>query len=416
MAKYSVFSLARNALSYHENWQRAWRSPDPKPEYEILVIGGGGHGLATAHYLAKEHGINNVAVIEKGWLGGGNTGRNTTIVRSNYLWDESAAIYEHSLKLWEGLSQDLNFNVMFSQRGVMNLAHNLHDWRELNRRVHANRLNGIDSEILNAAQVKAEAPIFNVSPNSRYPIMGASMQRRGGTARHDAVAWGYARAADQRGVDIIQNCEVTGFVINNGKVEGVETTRGRIKAKRVGVVVAGNSSVLADMAGFRMPVESNPLQALISDPIKPVLDCVVMSSAVHVYVSQSDKGEFVIGAGSDLHVSYSQRGSFDIIEGIMGALCELVPMVSRMKLVRQWGGIVDVTPDRSPIIGKTPVEGLFMNCGWGTGGFKGTPGSGHAFAATLAAGEPNDLAGPFSLDRFRTGFLIDEAGAAAVAH
>ena len=416
MSKYSIFSLARNALSYHEDWQRAWRSPDPKPEYDIIVIGGGGHGLGTAYYLAKEFGYKNVALLEKGWLGGGNTGRNTTIVRSNYLWDESAALYEHALKLWEGLSQELNFNVMFSQRGVMNLAHNLHDWRELNRRVHAIRLNGIDSEILTAAQVKKEAPIFNVSPDSRYPIMGASIQRRGGTARHDAVAWGYARAADARGVDIIQNCEVTGLTIKNGKIEGVETTRGAIRAKRVGVVVAGHSSVLADMAGFRMPVESNPLQALVSDPIKPVLDCVVMSSAVHVYVSQSDKGELVIGAGSDLHVSYSQRGSFDIIEGIMGALCELVPMVSRLKMMRQWGGIVDVTPDRSPIIGKTPIEGLFVNCGWGTGGFKATPGSAHVFAATLAKGEPHRLAEPFALDRFHSGRLIDEAGAAAVAH
>ncbi len=416
MAKYSIFSLIRNGLSYHRNWQRAWRSPEPKPDYDIVIIGGGGHGLGTAYYLAREFGVSNVAVLEKGWLGGGNTGRNTSIVRSNYLWDESAALYEHALKLWEGLSQELNFNVMFSQRGVMNLAHNLHDWRELNRRVHAIRLNGIDSEILNAQQVKAEAPILNVSQTSRYPIMGASMQRRGGTARHDAVAWGYARGADARGVDIIQNCAVTGLDIRNGRIEGVETTRGRIKTRKVGVVVAGHSSVLADMAGFRMPIESNPLQALVSDPVKPVLDCVIMSSAVHVYVSQSDKGELVIGAGSDLYVSYAQRGSFDIIEGIMGALCELIPMVSRLKLMRQWGGIVDVTPDRSPIIGATPVEGLFFNCGWGTGGFKATPGSAHVFAATLAKGEPHRLAAPFSLDRFRTGHLIDEAGAAAVAH
>ena len=416
MAGYSIFSLARNALSYHENWQRAWRSPEPRPQYDALIIGGGGHGLSTAYYLAKEHGITNVAVIEKGWLGGGNTGRNTTIVRSNYLWDESAAIYEHALKLWEGLSRDLNFNIMFSQRGVMNLAHNLSDWRELQRRAHANRLNGIDTEILTTSQVKAEAPILNCSPDVRYPIMGASIQRRGGTARHDAVAWGFARAADRRGVDIIQQCEVTGFIIENGAVQGVETTRGRIEAKRIGVAVAGHSSVLADMAGFRMPVESNPLQALVSDPIKPVLDTVIMSNSVHVYVSQSDKGELVIGAGSDLHVSYSQRGSFEIIESIMGALCELVPMVSRLKLMRQWGGIVDVTPDRSPIISKTPIEGLFVNCGWGTGGFKSTPGAGHVFAATLAAGAPHPIAAPFSLDRFHTGRLIDEAGAAAVAH
>ncbi len=414
MAKYSVFSLVRNALSYHENWQRAWRSPEPKPEYDILVIGGGGHGLATAHYLAKEHGINNVAVIEKSWLGGGNTGRNTTIVRSNYLWDESAAIYEHSLKLWEGLSQDLNFNVMFSQRGVMNLAHNLSDWRELNRRVHAIRLNGVDSEILNAAQVKAEAPILNVSPDSRYPIIGASMQRRAGTARHDAVAWGYARAADQRGVDIIQNCEVTGFIINNGQVEGVETTRGPIKAKRVGVAVAGNSSVLADMAGFRMPVESNPLQALVSDPIKPVLDCVIMSSAVHVYISQSDKGGMVFGGDLDSYNSYAQRGNLPIYEDVAGCAVALMPSLKRIRLLRQWAGVMDMSMDGTPIISKTPVDGLYLNAGWCYGGFKATPASGWCFASTIANDAPHELNKLFTLDRFERGLQIDEKGAGPV--
>ena len=416
MSKYSVFSLIRNAFSYHENWPLAWRSPEPKADYDVIIIGGGGHGLATAYYLAKEHGIRNVAVLEKGWIGGGNTGRNTTIIRSNYLWDESAGLYEHSLKLYEGLSQELNFNIMFSQRGVLNLAHNLHDMRELSRRVNANRLNGLDSEILTPAQIKAIVPILNTSPDARYPVLGASLQRRGGTARHDAVAWGYARGADAYGVDIIQNCEVTGIRRNAGKVEGVETSRGYIGAKKVGVVVAGHCSVLAEMAGFRLPIESHPLQALVSEPIKPIHHSVVMSNAVHVYVSQSDKGELVIGAGIDAYTSYAQRGSLAVVEGQMGALVELFPIFSRLRMMRQWGGIVDVSPDASPIVAKTPVENLYFNCGWGTGGFKATPGSGWVFAHTIARNEPHALNAPFTLERFNTGFLIDEHGAAAVAH
>jgi sarcosine oxidase subunit beta len=414
--RYSIFSLARNALTYHQNWPAAWRSPAPKPVYDVVIVGGGGHGLATAYYLAREHGITNVAVVEKGWLGGGNTGRNTTIIRSNYLWDESAAIYEKSLQLYEGLSQDLNYNIMLSQRGVLNLAHNEHDLKELSRRVNAIRLNGIDSEILTPEEIKKLVPIINISPDLRYPILGASLQRRGGVARHDAVAWGYARGADARGVDIIQNCEVTGFVIEGGEVRGVETTRGTIRAGKVGVVVAGHASVLAGMAGFRMPVESHPLQALVSEPIKPVLDCVVMSNAVHVYVSQSDKGELVIGAGIDAYTSYAQRGSFHTIEGQIGAITELFPVFSRLRQLRQWGGIVDTCPDASPIIGKTPVRHLYFNCGWGTGGFKATPGSGWSFAHTIARDEPHPVNAPFSLDRFSTGVLIDEHGAAAVAH
>ena len=416
MSKYSVFSLIRNAFSYHQNWPLAWRSPEPKAEYDVIIIGGGGHGLATAYYLAKEHGIRNVAVLEKGWIGGGNTGRNTTIIRSNYLWDESAGLYEHSLKLYEGLSQELNFNIMFSQRGVLNLAHNLHDMRELSRRVNANRLNGLDSEILTPAQIKEMVPILNTSPEARYPVLGASLQPRGGTARHDAVAWGYARAADALGVDIIQNCEVTGIRRSRGKVEGVETSRGYIGAKKVGVVVAGHCSVLAEMAGFRLPIESHPLQALVSEPIKPIHHSVVMSNAVHVYVSQSDKGELVIGAGIDAYNSYAQRGSLAVVEGQMGALVELFPIFSRLRMMRQWGGIVDVSPDASPIVAKTPVENLYFNCGWGTGGFKATPGSGWVFAHTIAHDEPHPLNAPFTLERFNTGFLIDEHGAAAVAH
>ncbi|TDJ72601.1 MAG: sarcosine oxidase subunit beta family protein [Proteobacteria bacterium] len=415
-SRYSIVSLVRNAFNYHQNWQQAWRSPEPKREYDVIIVGAGGHGLATAYYLAKEHGVTNVAVLEKGWLGGGNTGRNTTIIRSNYLRDESAAIYDHALKLYEGLSQELNYNIMFSQRGVLNLAHNLHDLRELSRRVNAIRLNGIDSEILTTEQVKAMVPIMNTSPHSRYPVLGASLQRRGGTARHDAVAWGFARGADARGVDIIQNCEVTGIKRNGAGVEGVQTSRGFIEAKKIGVVAAGHSSVLADMVGLRLPIESHPLQALVSEPIKPVLDVVVMSTAVHVYVSQSDKGELVIGAGIDSYNSYAQHGSFQVVQHQIGALLELFPIFSRLRMLRQWGGIVDICPDASPIISKAPIKGLYFNCGWGTGGFKATPGSGWVFAYTIAQDRPHRLNEPYNLERFSTASLIDEHGAAAVAH
>ena len=415
-SRYSIGSLIRNAFGYHEGWQRAWRAPEPKERYQVIVIGGGGHGLATAYYLAKEHGITDVAVLEKGWLGGGNTGRNTTIIRSNYLWDESAAIYEKALQLYEGLSQELNLNIMLSQRGVLNLAHNLHDLREISRRVNAIRLNGIDSEILSPEEIKEMVPILNTSPDARYPVLGGSLQRRGGVARHDAVAWGLARAADARGIDIIQNCEVTGILRDGRRVTGVETSRGTIMADKVGIVVAGHSSVLADMAGFRMPVESHPLQALVSEPIKPILDSVIMSGTVHVYVSQSDRGELVMGAGIDSHNGYSQRGSLPVVEHMVAAAMELFPIFSRLRMMRQWGGIVDTCPDASPIIGTTPVDNLFINCGWGTGGFKATPGSGWVFAHTIARGEPHPLNAPFSLDRFTVGKIIDEHGAAGVAH
>ena len=414
--KYSIFSLARNAVTYHENWAEAWRSPEPKKKYDVIVIGGGGHGLATAYYLASQHGIRNVAVLEKNWIGGGNTGRNTTIVRSNYLWDESAQLYEKSLKLWEGLSQELNYNVMFSQRGVMNLGHTLQDMRDIERRSNANYLNGIDSEVLSPEQIRQIVPIMNTSPNARYPVLGASFQRRGGVARHDAVAWGFARAADREGVDILQNCEVTGILRERGVVSGVETSRGRIRATKVGVVTAGHSSVIGSMAGLRLPIESHPLQALVSEPLKPVLHTVVMSNAVHGYISQSDKGELVIGAGVDSYVGYGQRGSFSIIEGNIAAIVELFPVFSRVRMLRQWGGIVDVCPDACPIIGKTPIRGLYFNCGWGTGGFKATPGSGWVFAHTIARDEPHSLNAAFTLERFQTGALIDEHGAAGVAH
>jgi sarcosine oxidase subunit beta len=393
-----------------------WRDPEPRRAYDAIIVGAGGHGLATAYYLAKHHGITDVAVLEKGWLGGGNMGRNTTIIRSNYLWDESAAIYEHSLKLWEGLSEELDYDILFSQRGVLNLAHNLTDVREGTRRVHANRLNGVDAEWLDADGVKEICPIVDVSPHVRYPVLGATYQPRAGIAKHDHVAWGYARAADALGVDIVQNCEVTDILVEGGAVAGVETTRGRIRAPRVALAAAGHTSVLAAMAGLRLPLQSHPLQALVSELLEPVLGCVVMSNAVHVYVSQAHKGELVMGAGVDAYNGYAQRGSVHVIEAQMAAALELFPIFARAHVLRTWGGIVDVTPDASPIVGLSPVEGLYLNCGWGTGGFKGTPGSGWVYAHTIAHDDPHPLNRAFSLERFETGALIDEHGAAAVAH
>ena len=416
MKRYSALGLLRNALTHNRNWRPAWRSPEPKKSYDAIIVGGGGHGLATAYYLARDHGIGNVAVLEKGWIGGGNTGRNTTIVRSNYLWTEASLLYEKSMRLWEGLSQDLNYNVMFSQRGVYNLGHALQDLRDIERRVNANRLNGIDAEVVGPDEIKRAIPYINTSPGARYPILGASLQRRAGVARHDAVAWGYARAADALGVDIIEQCEVVDIDVQGGKAVGVKTTRGPIAADRIGVVVAGNASVLAKMVDVRLPIESHPLQAFVSEPIKPVLDTVVMSGAVHGYISQSDKGELVIGAGIDAYNGYGQRGSFPVIEHTMQAIIELFPMFSRVRMLRLWGGIVDVCPDACPIVSKTPVEGLYFNCGWGTGGFKATPASGWVFAHTIAHDEPHKLNAPFSLERFTSGALIDEHGAAAVAH
>ena len=392
-----------------------WRSPEPREFYDVIIIGGGGHGLGTAYYLAKEHGLKNIAVIEKGWLGGGNTGRNTTIIRSNYLWDDSAHLYEHSLKLWENLSNDLNYNVMFSQRGVMNLAHNEHDIKEIKRRISANNLNGIDSLWLSKEEIQKKVPIMNTD-NLRYPVLGASFQPRGGVARHDAVAWGFAMRADEMGVDIIQNCEAHQIKTKNGKVEGVETSKGFLRANKVGVVASGHTGVLAETAGVRLPLQSKPLQALVSEPIKPIIDTVVMSSAVHAYVSQSDKGELVIGAGTDSYNSFTQRGGFDVIEDTIRAMVELYPVFGKMKMLRQWGGIVDICPDASPIISKCDVDGLFFNCGWGTGGFKATPGSANVFAHTIAKNQPNNINAAFSLDRFVSGKLVDEHGAAAVAH
>ena len=415
MRRYSVFSLIRESFRYHVGWEKAWRSPEPKSQYDVIIVGAGGHGLATAYYLAKNHNIKNVAVLEKGWLGGGNTGRNTTIIRSNYLQDESADIYEKSRKLYENLSQDLNFNIMFSPRGVMMLCQTEHELRSMKRTAHANRLSDIKTEMVDPYRVKDIVPIINIK-GPRFPVLGGLWQPRGGTARHDAVAWGYARAASNFGVDIIENCRVTSVFRDAKGVSGVETSKGLITTRKLCIVVAGNSSELAKMSGFRLPIESVALQALVSEPIKPVMDCVVMANTVHGYMSQSDKGEMVIGGGADGFNNYSQRGSFQHLEETVRALVETFPIVSRLRKLRQWGGIVDMTGDRSPIISLTPINGVFINCGWGTGGFKAIPGSGYATAEMISKGTPGKLAAPFGLERFVEGRMIDESVAAAVAH
>ncbi|MEH6829691.1 MAG: sarcosine oxidase subunit beta family protein [Sulfitobacter sp.] len=414
MKKYSVFAVAREAMRHHTGWTRAWRDAAPKKRYDAIIIGAGGHGLATAYYLGKNFGVTNVAILEKGWLGGGNTGRNTTIIRSNYLQDPSAAIYEKSRSLYETMSQDLNYNVMFSPRGVIMLAQTEHEVRGYKRTAHANMLQGVTTEFISPEKVKKLVPIINLD-GPRYPVLGGLWQARGGTARHDAVAWGYARACSDMGMDVIQQCEVTGIQREGGKVTGVHTTKGDIGCDKLGMVVAGHSGHLAEMAGFRMPIESVALQALVSEPIKPCMDVVVMANTVHGYMSQSDKGEMVIGGGTDGYNNYTQRGSFHHIEETVRALIETFPMVSRLKMLRQWGGIVDVTGDRSPILSKTPVDGVFVNCGWGTGGFKAIPGSGWAMAELMANGH-SPLTDAFGLERFTEGRFIDESVAAGVAH
>src|SRR5215470_1208140 len=408
---YSALSLARHALTGHRHWPRAWRDPAPKPRYSVIIIGGGGHGLASAYYLAKEHGITDVAVLEKGYLGGGNTGRNTTIIRSNYLLEPNAHLYEWSLKLWEGLSSDLNFNVMFSARGVLNLAHSDAQMDQHARRGNSMRLNGIDAELLDREEVRTMVPDLDFSSRARFPIYGALLQRRGGTARHDAVAWGYARGADRRGVDIIQNCEVTGIRVEQGRVRGVETTRGTILADKVGLAVAGHTSHVAAMAGLRMPIESHVLQAFVSEPLKPFLDTVVTFGVGHFYVSQSDKGELVMGGDLDMYNSYAQRGNLPLVEHTLAAGLAILPMMSRLRMMRLWGGVNDMTMDGSPIIGKTPIEGLYINGGWCYGGFKATPASGFVFAHTIAQDRPHPLNEAFTLDRFARGAVIDERGA-----
>ena len=400
----------------HPHPDHLWRNPEPRRSYDVVIVGAGGHGLATAYYLAKNHGITSVAVLERGWLAGGNMARNTTVIRSNYLWDESAAIYEHSMKLWETLSQELDYDVLFSQRGLLSLVHSTGEIREARRRVYANRLNGIDAELLTVEEVKAFCPIVNISPDVRYPVIGGTLQRRGGIAKHDYVAWAFARRADAMGVDLIQNCEVTGFDLEGGRVHGVHTNRGLIAADKVALCAAGHSTILGQMVGLELPIQSHPLQALVSDLLEPVLNCVVMSSAVHVYVSQAHKGELVMGAGIDPYISYAQRGSPHVIEDQLAAACELFPIFSRAHMLRTWAGIVDIAPDASPIVGLTPIANLFINCGWGTGGFKATPAAGWVYAHTIAHGEPHPLNAPFALDRFTRGALIAEHSASGVAH
>ena len=391
-----------------------WRDASPRGEYDVIIVGGGGHGLATAFYLAKEHGAKRVAVLEKGWLGGGATGRNTTVIRSNYFYPESAAFYDFSLRLYERLSSTLNYNIMFSPRGMWVLAHDRHGTEMLRRMANAIRLNGADAELHPGEEVARRIPILNDKP--RFPVLSGLLQPRAGTARHDAVAWGYARAADALGVDIIQNCAVTGLDVRKGEIAGVETSRGYVAARKVGLAVAGHSSVLAGMAGFRLPLRSMSLQAFVTEPVKPVLDTIVLSPATGVYMSQSDRGEFVIGGGLDLYGSYAQRGALSTMEHVAAGVVELAPRLSRVRFLRQWAGTVDVTPDSTPVVGLSPVRGLYLNCGWGTGGFKAIPGGGYCFAHTIATGSPHPLVAPFSLDRFESGALIDESAAAGIEH
>jgi sarcosine oxidase subunit beta len=408
---YSVFSLVRHALTGHKHWPRAWRDPAPKPSYDVIIVGGGGHGLATAYYLAKEHGITNVAVLEKGYIGSGNAGRNTTIIRSNYTIPGNTEFYEFSLKLWEGLSQDVNYNIMVSQRGQIAMCHSQAQMDAARKRANIMRQNGIDAEMLSRDEARALVPYVDYSENARFPIMGAILQRRAGTARHDAVVWGYARGADSRGVDIIQNCEVQGFLWDGDRMVGVQTTRGEIRAGKIGLAVAGSTTTLASMAGLRLPIESHVLQAFVSEPLKPMIDHVVNYGAGHLYISQSDKGGLVFGGDLDGYNSYAQRGNLPVVEDVAACAKALIPAVSRLRVVRHWGGIMDMSMDGSPIIAKTDVDGLYLNCGWCYGGFKATPASGFTFAHTIARDAPHECNSRFTLDRFRKGYAIDEKGA-----
>jgi sarcosine oxidase subunit beta len=413
---YSALSLIKEGLGNQKGWEKAWRSPEPKSSYDAIIIGGGGHGLATAYYLAKYHGITNIAVIEKGWLGGGNTGRNTTTIRSNYFYPESASLYEYSMKLYEGLSKELNYNIMFSQHGVLTMVHSKGEMEIAARLVNAMQINGTDASILGMDEIRKLLPLYDLSPNARYQVLGGVWQGRAGSARHDAVAWGYARGADRLGVDIIQNCEVSDFIIENGRCRGVMTAKGPIRSERVGLAVAGHTSQMAAKAGFRLPIISYTLQACVSEPVKPALACTVLAPATGTYVNQSAKGEFVIGGGIDRTPSYQQRGNLPQLETVISGLLEMFPALGQLKLMRQWGGVCDVTPDSSPIFGESPLPGLYLSCGWGTGGFKAIPAGGVMLAHLLATGKHHDLSKAFDLDRFRTGRLVDEAAGSGIPH